>query len=88
MQQSSVHGLIVASGLSLSIIQMLPKTATDRCAWGPLTSVSFVLYRLTIDPVVDFTSGYQSGMWSEMWEDFIVIGVLAGSTSASNPRAG
>jgi RES domain-containing protein len=31
---------------------------------------TLVSYRLTIDPVVDFTSGYQSGMWSEMWEDF------------------
>jgi len=31
---------------------------------------TLVSYRLTIDPVVDFTSGYQSGTWSEMWEDF------------------
>jgi hypothetical protein len=31
---------------------------------------TLVSYRLTIDPVVDFTSGYRRGMWSEMWEDF------------------
>jgi RES domain-containing protein len=31
---------------------------------------TFVSYRLTIDPVVDFTNGYQSGLWSGMWEDF------------------
>ena len=29
---------------------------------------TLVSYRMTIDPVVDFTGGYQSGIWSEMWE--------------------
>jgi RES domain-containing protein len=31
---------------------------------------TLVSYQLTIDPVVDFTSGYQGGTWPPLWEDF------------------
>jgi RES domain-containing protein len=31
---------------------------------------TLVSYQLTVDPVVDFTSGYQGGIWSALWEDF------------------
>jgi RES domain-containing protein len=31
---------------------------------------TLVSYQLTVDPIVDFTGGYQSGKWSALWEDF------------------
>lgn len=31
---------------------------------------TLVSYQVTADPVVDFTAGYQSGVWSPLWEDF------------------
>jgi len=31
---------------------------------------TLVSYKVTIDPVVDFTSGYQGGKWAALWEDF------------------
>ncbi|CAD6563290.1 RES family NAD+ phosphorylase [Paraburkholderia sabiae] len=31
---------------------------------------TLVSYQLTVEPIVDFTGGYQSGTWSSLWEDF------------------
>jgi hypothetical protein len=31
---------------------------------------TLVSYQLTIEPIVDFTGGYQSGTWPALWEDF------------------
>ncbi|MGF6851424.1 RES domain-containing protein [Paraburkholderia sp. CI3] len=31
---------------------------------------TLISYQLSVDPVVDFTGGYQGGTWSAVWEDF------------------
>lgn len=31
---------------------------------------TLVSYQLTVNPVVDFTGGYQSDKWPDQWEDF------------------
>ncbi|SDR55184.1 RES domain-containing protein [Paraburkholderia fungorum] len=31
---------------------------------------TLVSYRVTADPVVDFTGGFQGGVWSPVWEEF------------------
>ncbi|CAH2810015.1 MAG: hypothetical protein CBARDCOR_6738 [uncultured Caballeronia sp.] len=31
---------------------------------------TLVSYQISISPIVDFTGGYQPGMWSPLWEDF------------------
>ncbi|MEZ0606016.1 RES domain-containing protein [Paraburkholderia sp. IW21] len=49
---------------------------------------TLVSYQVTADPVVDFTGGYQSGVWSPLWEEFYCDWRAAGLTSASNRQAG
>jgi RES domain-containing protein len=44
---------------------------------------TLVSYKVTIDPVVDFTSGYQGGKWAALWED---LRPASGSPAAGRAR--
>lgn len=69
---SQVGGRANRVGLNALYLALDHDTAIRECQQlsSLLPPGTLVSYNLTAAPIVDFTSGYESGKWSSLWDDF------------------
>ena len=63
-----------ANRVGVNALYLSKESQTAVSEYQQLSSLmapgTLVCYELNIGPVLDFTNGYQSGEWDELWEDF------------------